>query len=259
MPLSEKDKKIAYSILQHLKSQISNRVIEDEEGIESLGVAIQCIAATYGLEHESENQKYSTKATIEELFSKQQYLTETVEAENQVKAEELKEQGNVHLKEGRYQEAVDCYSKAIDLVLNSAHSATYYCNRAAAYIKLQEHQKALQDCDIAIAKNPNYARAYARKGSVCNLLSKWAESKGCFTKALELEPQNEAYRLNLEEIEQRIKNGEVASSGPAPHAAGGGAAPGGPFGAMGGGLPNLGGMNLGSLLSNPAFMNMAIH
>lgn len=37
MPLSEKDKKIAYSILQHLKSQISNRVIEDEEGIESLG------------------------------------------------------------------------------------------------------------------------------------------------------------------------------------------------------------------------------
>ena len=28
-------------------------------------VAIQCIAATYGLENESENKKYSTKATLE--------------------------------------------------------------------------------------------------------------------------------------------------------------------------------------------------
>lgn len=37
MPLSEKDKKIAYSILQHLRSQISTGVIDNEEGIESLG------------------------------------------------------------------------------------------------------------------------------------------------------------------------------------------------------------------------------
>ena len=37
MSLSQKDKKIAYSILQHLKSQISNGVIADEEGKESIG------------------------------------------------------------------------------------------------------------------------------------------------------------------------------------------------------------------------------
>ena len=37
--------------------------------------------------------------------------------------------GNRYLKDGQYQEAVDCYSEAIELVPNSVHSATYYCNR----------------------------------------------------------------------------------------------------------------------------------
>ena len=31
-------------------------------------------------------------------------------------------------------------------------------------MKLQDLQKALEDCEVAIEKNPNYARAYARKG-----------------------------------------------------------------------------------------------
>jgi Tfp pilus assembly protein PilF len=41
------------------------------------------------------------------------------------------------------------------------HTHTY---RAAAYIKIQELQKALDDCKKAISLNPGYARAHGRMG-----------------------------------------------------------------------------------------------
>ena len=56
------------------------------------------------------------------------------------------------------------FAELLTAKVNLVNQPSYPLSRAAAYIKLQEHQKALQDCDIAIAKNPNYARAYARKG-----------------------------------------------------------------------------------------------
>ena len=37
-------------------------------------------------------------------------------------------------------------------------------HRAAAYIKLQELQKALEDCKKAVELNPSYARAHGRMG-----------------------------------------------------------------------------------------------
>lgn len=36
--------------------------------------------------------------------------------------------------------------------------------RAAAYIKMNELQKALTDCQQAVQLNPQYARAYGRMG-----------------------------------------------------------------------------------------------
>ena len=46
--------------------------------------------------------------------------------------------------------------------------------RAAAYIKINDLQNALEDCQKAVSLNPNYSRAYGRMGydSYCiNLLS----------------------------------------------------------------------------------------
>ena len=87
----------------------------------------------------------------------------------------------------QFEEAVDCYSKAIDL---DGANATYFCNRyihnclssiitiftctchcitvcrAAAYIKMKQLEAALGDCTRAVSLDPIYARAHGRLGSV---------------------------------------------------------------------------------------------
>ncbi|KAH9991103.1 hypothetical protein BJV77DRAFT_553430 [Russula vinacea] len=61
-------------------------------------------------------------------------------------AEKLKEQGNESFKLGRYGEAVDLYTKAINLV---STEPAYLTNRAAAYIAIKRFRAALADCQLA--------------------------------------------------------------------------------------------------------------
>lgn len=52
-----------------------------------------------------------------------------------LKAEQLKNKGNDEFKKGNVQEAIRCYSEAIDL---DSKEPTYFTNRAIAYLKLEE-------------------------------------------------------------------------------------------------------------------------
>ncbi|EIW75107.1 TPR-like protein [Coniophora puteana RWD-64-598 SS2] len=61
-------------------------------------------------------------------------------------AEQIKEEGNVAFKAQRYGDAIDLYSKAIDL---APHEAAYLTNRAAAYMALKRFRPALADCQSA--------------------------------------------------------------------------------------------------------------
>lgn len=62
-------------------------------------------------------------------------------------AEQLKTHGNQKMVSGQYQEAVNYYTKAIEL---DSKSAIYYANRAAAYTHLKEYQKAIADCEASL-------------------------------------------------------------------------------------------------------------
>lgn len=43
-------------------------------------------------------------------------------------------------------------------------NAVYYCNRAAAYSRLDRHTDAMVDCRQAIKLDPLYGKAYGRLG-----------------------------------------------------------------------------------------------
>uniref|UniRef100_UPI00358F3FE8 E3 ubiquitin-protein ligase CHIP n=2 Tax=Myxine glutinosa TaxID=7769 RepID=UPI00358F3FE8 len=62
-------------------------------------------------------------------------------------AQELKEQGNRFFSGRKYDDAVQCYSKAIKR--NSSVTA-YFTNRALCYLKLQQWDKAVVDCKHAL-------------------------------------------------------------------------------------------------------------
>merc|ERR1712098_682939 len=89
--------------------------------------------------------------------------------------------------------------------------------------------------------DPSYSKAYGRMGLAHSSLEKHREAVENFKKALELEPDNESYKSNLQIAEDKVKSG-VAPAGGMPM-----------FPGMGG----PGGLDLGSFLNNPALMNMA--
>ena len=81
------------------------------------------------------------------------------------KLEKLKLDGNKSFKEGRYKEALDTYSSAIDLAqkCNNTFNPLLLTNRAAVYIKLGQYEDALKDATDYITRRPDCWKGYARK------------------------------------------------------------------------------------------------
>ncbi|CAB4039073.1 Small glutamine-rich tetratricopeptide repeat-containing alpha [Paramuricea clavata] len=81
------------------------------------------------------------------------------------KLEKLKFDGNKSFKEGRYNEALDAYSSAIDLAqeCNNAFNPLLLTNRATVYIKLGQYEDALKDANDYITRRPDCWKGYARK------------------------------------------------------------------------------------------------
>ena len=81
------------------------------------------------------------------------------------KLEKLKFDGNKSFKEGRYKEALDAYSSAIDLAqkCNNTFNPLLLTNRAAVYIKLGQYEDALKDATDYITRRPDCWKGYAGK------------------------------------------------------------------------------------------------
>ena len=62
-------------------------------------------------------------------------------------AKQLKEEGNQLFKEGKHEEALSCYTKALSLDTSGASERNVYLkNRAACYLKLGRYSDAQKDC-----------------------------------------------------------------------------------------------------------------
>jgi len=158
-------------------------------------------------------------------------------AAEKLAAESFKNQGNDLMKQDRYKEAHDCYTRAIEIDDNNA---IYYSNRAAASSRLGDHQSALNDCKEAILIDPSYSKAYGRMGLAYASMDNHSEAKKAYVKAVELDPTNESYQNNLKIAEEHLR--EQQSGGQQ------GGQPGG---------PNVVGM-LRSMMTNPQVMTAAM-
>jgi len=156
-------------------------------------------------------------------------------------AETHKNIGNEEMKGGKYEEAMENYTQAINL---DGRNAVYFCNRAAAHLKLNNLDKALRDCQIAIQLNRTYARAYGRMGVTYSTMNDHLRAYACYRKALELEPDNESYMNNLGVAQERLQN-QIGEAGAAAQAAGGGVGGDGV-------VPNI-----QTIFNNPSLINMA--
>uniref|UniRef100_H3D7G4 Small glutamine-rich tetratricopeptide repeat-containing protein beta n=1 Tax=Tetraodon nigroviridis TaxID=99883 RepID=H3D7G4_TETNG len=225
------EKRLAFSVVQFLRDQIHCAALNSDEQ-ESLEVAIQCLETTFKIS--PGDCHLAAPQPLKEIFLNSLLKVGSPENDNLTlaeleRAEQLKNEGNNHMKEENYRCAVECYTKAIELDLRNA---VYYCNRAAAHSKLGNYMEATCDCERAIGIDPTYSKAYGRMGLALTAMSKYPEAISYFKKALVLDPENDTYKSNLKIAEQKHK--EATS----PIAAG------------------LG-FDMASLINNPAFISMA--
>ncbi|XP_053572719.1 RNA polymerase II-associated protein 3 [Bombina bombina] len=108
-----------------------------------------------------------------------------------------KEKGNHYFKMGKYDEAVQCYTKGMNA---DPYNAVLPTNRASAFFRQKKYSVAESDCNLAIALNRNYTKAYARRGAARLALKNIQGAKEDYEKVLELEPNSFEAKNELKKI-----------------------------------------------------------
>ena len=123
-------------------------------------------------------------------------------------AKEWKDKGNLLVQERKYGEALECYSKAIELDPNDP---ILYSNRSAMYFNCGDYDNAIYDAEEAIRLKPDYAKAYLRKGNALEKKQRYQEALSTYKIGLEKDSNNkqllEAFQ-NLDNLLQSINNNQ---------------------------------------------------
>ncbi|XP_066139792.1 E3 ubiquitin-protein ligase CHIP [Euwallacea fornicatus] len=96
---------------------------------------------------------------------------------------ELKEQGNRLYNLRKYEDAINCYSKAI---IKNPDIAHYFTNRALCYLKLLKWDNACTDCRRALDMDPNLVKGHFFLGQALYELTNLDEAIKHLQRALDL-------------------------------------------------------------------------
>ncbi|KAF5326277.1 hypothetical protein D9611_000049 [Ephemerocybe angulata] len=121
---------------------------------------------------------------------------------DKAEAAKLKAEANKAFVAHDFPNAAKYYSLAIE---KNPYDATFWCNRAATRMKLEEHGYALSDASEAIRLDPKYTKAYYRRATCHLQLMKHQLAVADFKKVLSLEPKNETVRAQLVATQKMIR------------------------------------------------------
>ena len=109
------------------------------------------------------------------------------EAVNRLSATDWFEKGYAHNEAKEYQDAVNAYTRAIEL---NPKDAKAYNNRGNAYNRLGNYQQAIANYNRAIKLDPKLAMAYNNRGIAYKNLGNYNQAIADYTKAIELDPKD---------------------------------------------------------------------
>ncbi|XP_026523608.1 RNA polymerase II-associated protein 3 isoform X4 [Notechis scutatus] len=123
--------------------------------------------------------------------------------EEQLKQKALAEKdlGNRYFKEGKYEIAIECYTRGIAA---DGTNALLPANRAMAYLKVQKYGEAEEDCTRAVLFDPSYSKAFARRGTARAALGKLKEAMQDFESVLKLEPGNKQAMNEITKLKNEL-------------------------------------------------------
>jgi len=143
---------------------------------------------------------------IEEVLSPAEAINE---------ATKLKDAGNEAFKQQRWDDALECYSKAIKVVPDdNKDKAIFLKNRAATFLKLEQYEEAVRDCTTSLEICPQDPKALFRR---CQAYEAMDKIDSAYTDAKEvhnIDPKNKAIEPVLVRLHKAVqaKMGELAKT-----------------------------------------------
>ncbi|KAJ5802470.1 Small glutamine-rich tetratricopeptide repeat-containing protein 2 [Penicillium pulvis] len=284
MAPTESNKRLALAIIDFLGSSLKDGTLTADDA-ESIEIAQSCIADTFKVDPTDEAavkdavggqslaniysvyEKLRNKSTPQASSSSAQESQDDKPKAGAPTAEsdKLKSEGNALMSRKDYPGAIEQYTKALQI---APGNPIYLSNRAAAYSASNQHEKAVEDAELAVAVDPKYSKAWSRLGLARFDMGDYHAAKEAYEKGIEAEGNggSDAMKRGLETCERKIEESSRGVEPPSEEldtasgaSRGGGGMPdlsslAGMFGGGGGG----GGMpDMSSIMSNPMFASMA--
>jgi len=98
----------------------------------------------------------------------------------------LEDRGDLYHNQGKYREAVDDFTAAINL----KPDAVYYYKRGLAYANLFDRDNGIKDYTAAIRNKPDYVEAYLERGFTYSNMGEYDKAIADFTRMAELAPND---------------------------------------------------------------------
>uniref|UniRef100_A0A3B5L3C5 RNA polymerase II-associated protein 3 n=1 Tax=Xiphophorus couchianus TaxID=32473 RepID=A0A3B5L3C5_9TELE len=121
-----------------------------------------------------------------------------------------KENGNKFFKEGKYDDAIECYTRGMAA---DPYNPVLPTNRATSFFRLKKYAVAESDCNLAVALDDNYYKAYARRGAARFALQKHQLALEDYQTVLRLDPGNAEAQSEVKKLQEILAQGDVC--GPA--------------------------------------------
>jgi regulator of sirC expression with transglutaminase-like and TPR domain/ribosomal protein L40E len=108
---------------------------------------------------------------------------------------------------GRLDEAIRCHNAALKL---NPKNEIAWCNKGDILFRAGRLEKAIECFDRAIEVRPRYAIAWNNKGAALAKMGRFEEARACHDKAVELKPRYVAAWLNRGEVLARLGDRDEA-------------------------------------------------
>jgi stress-induced-phosphoprotein 1 len=157
------------------------------------------------------------QAQLESFDKETQRLMKTMELEkkkadalsyqDEEKAEEAKQRGNEHFRNQKWVEAVQEYEEAVK---RAPKNAAIRNNLAAALCKIMDFTGAKRQVEEAIALDPTYVKAWARKGDIEMYNREYHKAMESYKEGLSLDENNTACKDGLRKCIMQINYGRAS-------------------------------------------------
>lgn len=127
-----------------------------------------------------------------------------------MQASDYKAQGNKHLQAKEFDQAIESYSKAIEL---NPNDHVFYSNRSAAYLSKGNAEEALADAIKVTEIKPDWPKGYSRKGAALHFQKKYEDAVMAYEDGLKIAPDDKGLKDGLDDCAKAMRSGGMGGSG----------------------------------------------